>query len=227
MPADATNRLEDVLLTHDDVGEIFALYELSRTSTSYGFLAIRNEDDYRVLFEHAERVVATGVRDNGRLIAHSICHRLMRNPYEQNAILSSIDASRERMFHGDGTSVHPDYQGRRLAQRLFKLRQREIETNRIEHMVGLVAVDNLVSIGNVLHAGALLVGFVRDETAMNYLVYAGRLQANLTMGSPPLEVDWQDHETHASLFERRHAVCGLARAVAEGEGRKFHFLPMR
>jgi hypothetical protein len=227
MLVDTANRLEDVVLTQDDVGEIFALYEASRASTPYGYLAIRTEDDYRALFASPESVVATGVRDNGRLIAHSICHRLMRNPYGQNAILGGIDASGERMFHGDGTLVHPDFQGRMLARRMFKLRQREIEANRIEHMVGLVAVDNLVSIGNILHAGALLVGLVRDETAMNYLVYAGRLEANIVRESPPFEVDWKDHDAQVSLFERRHAASGFARARAGDGQRKFGFLPMR
>lgn len=226
-----TSGLEDVVLTLDDVEEIFALYQQARTTTPYGFVAIRTEDDYRALFSDAESVIATGVRDNGRLIAHSICHRLSRNPYTDNPILGSIDAAKERMYHGDGTSVHTDYQGRMLAKRMFKLRQREIEARRIEHMVGLVAVDNLVSIGNVLHSGTLLVGFARDETAMNYLVYGGRLNARLRTDAMPIDVDWKDHELQRSLFERRHAVCGLARGPrrptpGSDRPRQFSFLPI-
>lgn len=225
------NRLEDVVLALDDAAEVFALYDLVRTGTPYGFLAIRSEDDYRELFRNPQNVVATGVRDGGRLIAHSICHRLTRNPYADNAILGKIDPVSERLYHGDGTTVHPDYQGRMLAKRMFRLRQREIEARRIEHMVGLVAVDNLISIGNVLHSGALLAGFARDETAMNYIAYGGRLNARLRNDVAPTEVEWRDHEMQRSLFERGHAACSLLRtptsaATARGAGRQFSFRPM-
>ena len=214
------HRLKDVVLTFDDVEEVFALYELSRTRTPYGFLANRTADDYRALLRNPEDVIAAGIRDDGRLVAYSICHRLDINPYKDNALLGRIDPAKSATYHGDGTIVHPDYQGRMLAQKLAHARQAEMALRQVEHVVGLVAVDNLLSIGNTLHAGALLVGFARDETAMNYIGYGGRLESALQMDAEPIEVDWRNLEVQAALFARRQVVVRIRRQANGSESRE-------
>ena len=232
MPVDTTTRLEDVALTLDDVDEIFALYELLWASTTYGFMAIRTKEDYRALFRQSE-VIATGVRDNGRLIAYSVFHRLTDNPYKDNPILGAIDPGTSKIYHGDGSSVHPDYQGRRLGQRLAQIRGAEMAERQAEHLVGLVAVDNLLSVGNILHAGGLLVGFARDETAMNYIAYGGRLESALKLEHQAVDVGWQDFDKQRALFENRHAAFRLKRrqarsssAPADVDDRPLGFRPM-
>ncbi len=171
----AAGQLELVLLSPDDVDDVYGLYELSRSISPYGHLAVRTKDDYRELFREPGNVIGTGIRDNGQLVAHSICHRLTANPYRDNPVLAAIDPATSTVFHGDGTVVHPDYQGRHISQRIFRLRVEQMAERRIEHFVALIAIDNIVSIGNALLSGAILVGFRRDETAMNFVVYSGRL----------------------------------------------------
>src|ERR1700685_2581657 len=109
---ESANRIEPVSLSAADVDEIYALYELNRSSLPYGFLANRTKQDFFQLFAKPEDVIGTGIRDDGRLIAYSICHRLTNNPYPITPLLSVIDPRTSNVFHGDGTIVHPVYQGR-------------------------------------------------------------------------------------------------------------------
>lgn len=226
------SRLQTVLLTSNDVDEIFALYEFGRSDTPYGFLALRTKEHFREVFRTHEHVVGTGIRDNGRLIAYSICHRIARNPYPDNPVLSAVDPT-STIYHGDGTVVHPAYHGRMLAQRIARLRWEQIAERRIEHVLGLVAVDNIVSIGNVVLAGGLLVGFARDETSMNYIAYAGCLRDRLRKDAMPVSVAWHDHEQQQHLFVERNVVCNLNRSNATDSSasgnpiqRRFAFQPL-
>jgi ribosomal protein S18 acetylase RimI-like enzyme len=207
-----SDRLETVRLSADDVDAIFALYEAARTGSPYGHLAIRSKDDYRRLFADPDDVIATGVRDEGRLVAYSMCHRVRDNPYRDNFLLGDVDPGRSVIFHGDGTVVDPAYQGRRLGHRIFRLRERQMAERGIDHMVALVATDNLLSIGNALLSGAMLIGFARDETALNYLVYGGRLSGRVQQGGNPAKVEWRDQPAQERLFAAGHVACGLDRA---------------
>lgn len=56
--------LETVLLSLNEIDEIFALYALTRTTMPYGFLADRTQDDFREIFRKPEEVIATGIRDD-------------------------------------------------------------------------------------------------------------------------------------------------------------------
>jgi GNAT superfamily N-acetyltransferase len=201
------------LLSVDDVDEIFELYTLGRSVTPFGFLAIRTKDDFREIFRRSKDVIGVGIRDNGQLIAYSICHRIVAIPYADNAILQAINPTYKIVYHGDGTVVHPDYQGRLLTKRLFRSRAEQLNERHADHMLGLVAVNNLVSIGNSLLAGALLIGFADDETAMNYIVYIGRLRDSLQIRAKPIVLNWQDHIKQMRLFAERHVVYDLGRAV--------------
>ncbi len=205
-----------MLLSPDDVDDVYGLYELSRSISPYGHLAVRTKDDYRELFREPGNVIGTGIRDNGQLVAHSICHRLTANPYRDNPVLAAIDPATSTVFHGDGTVVHPDYQGRHISQRIFRLRVEQMAERRIEHFVALIAIDNIVSIGNALLSGAILVGFRRDETAMNFVVYSGRLRSQVRDDVPPVRADWRETERHRRLFGERLVVCAFNRRAAEG-----------
>lgn len=232
MPADheVANRLQTVLLSSDDIDDIFSLYGICRADTPYGFLAVRTIDDFRELFRNPTDVIGTGMRDNGKLIAYSICHRVATNPYPDNPLLSAIEPQTDIVYHGDGTVVHPAYQGRILARRVVRLRRQQIADRRIAHVLGLIAVDNIVSIGNAVLAGALLVGFARDETSLNYIGYAGSLRDRLRKDVMPLTVRRDDHERQQHLFTKRNVVCGLSQpnmpnhsVVVQADERQFTF----
>jgi GNAT superfamily N-acetyltransferase len=234
MHGTAANDLQPVLLSFGDVDELFALYELARSVTPYGFLAIRSKDHFREIFREPENVIGTGLRDNGRLVGYSICHRVATNPYPESALLSVIQPKRDILFQGDGWVVHPDYQGRRLGRRLFELRSQQMNERQVDHMLGLAAIDNVSSISSALHAGALLVGFARDETALNYIVYAGRLCKRLIPNVPPIMISHSDHNEQNRLFGQRHAICDVGRPsrFALGASRddaefQFYFLPVK
>jgi hypothetical protein len=227
------NRLQVVLLSLNDVDEIFSLYRLCRVATPYGFLAIRSENDFREIFRNPENVIGTGIRDDGRLIAYSICHRIATNPYPDNPVLSAIEFQTATVYHGDGTAVHPDYHGRMLARRIARLRRQQIADRRVDHVLGLIAVDNIMSIGNVVLAGVLLVGFARDETALNYIAYSGSFRDKLGTDRVPLIVRWNDQEQQQRLFAQQYVVCDLTQpravdhSVADSmDERQFTFRPM-
>jgi len=226
----AANGYEVVSLSAADVDEILALYTLGCADTPYGFLAIRTKKDFCQILARPEDVIATGIRHNGRLIAYSICHRVAKNPYPKHPALSLIDASKSTVYHGDGTVVHPAYQGRMLAQRISRLRWREITERQIDHVLGLIAVDNMASIGNAVLAGVLLVGFTRDVTSLNYIAYAGRFRDNLRTDTVPTTVGWKNRAQQQRLFRQGKVVCDvthsndLASAATKLE-RQFAFVP--
>ena len=222
MNYETDNYLETVLLSLHDIDEIFALYALTRTTMPYGFLADRTQDNFREIFRAPEEVIATGIRDNGRLIAYSICHRITSNVYPDNAFLSMIEPAVSTIYHGDGTVVHPAYHGRMLAQRISRLRSQQRIERQIDHMVGLIATDNIVSIGNAVLGGALLVGFVHDDTSLNYIAYAGRLRDRLP-DVTPVVVGWNDHGQQQQLFAKRNVVFNINRPMS-GQSSERHFL---
>jgi hypothetical protein len=230
MHLEAAKRYEVASLSVGDVDEIFALYTLGRSGTPYGFLAIRTKNDFCKILAQPEDVIATGIRHNGRLIAYSICHRLTKNPYPKHPVLSLIDAAKSTLYHGDGTVVHPAYQGRMLAQRISRLRWRQILERQIDHVLGLIAVDNIASIGNAVLAGVLLVGFRRDETSLNYIAYAGRFRDQLRTDIVPTAVGWKNHQQQQRLFSEGKVVRDVTHssdlsAAATKLERQFAFVP--
>lgn len=233
MDYEVANYLQTVFLSSDDIDEIFALYALARSATPYGFLATRTKDDFREIFRKPEEVIGTGIRDNGRLIAYSVCHRVTTNLYSENPLLSTIEPTASTVYHGDGTVVHPAYHGRMLTQRISRLRFEQIAERRIDHVVGLIAADNIVSIGNAVLAGALLVGFAHDDTSLNYIAYAGCFRDRLRNDAMPITVGWKDHKQQQRLFAERNVICDLSKpstvasSIATTVGdRQFAFRPV-
>jgi len=228
--SEAANGYEVVSLSAADVDEIVALYALACSGTPHGFLAIRTKNDFCQILAHPEDVIATGIRHCGRLIAYSICHRVAKNPYPRHPALSLIDASKSTVYHGDGTVVHPAYQGRMFAQRISRLRWRQIVERQIDHVLGLIAVDNIVSVGNAVLAGVLLVGFTRDATSLNYIAYAGRFRDKLRTDTVPTTVGWKNHTQQQRLFREGNVVCDLTHSndlssAATKRERQFSFVP--
>ncbi len=210
------NSLNSVVLSVNDIQEIFALYSLALSSTPYGFLARRTQDDFqKILSQPSQDVIATGIRSGKQLVAYSICHRISQNPYPENTILAMIEDSNSTIYHGDGTVVHPDYQGRMLAQRISRLRREHIVERGIDHMLGLISTDNIVSIGNAVLAGILLVGFAKDETSLNYIAYAGLLRERLQRDKGAVLTEVDDRQQQNSLFIEKYAACDFFPATAE------------
>lgn len=222
-------QLETVHLSCGDARDIFLLYEQVRSCTQYGFLANRSEQEFRALLRSPKNVIGLGLRDAGRLIAYSMCHRISGNPYASNLFLSPIDPNRSVTYHGDGTVVDLDYAGRQLGKRLFQLRISEMAHRGVEHMISLVAIENTASIGNALLAGALLVGTVRDQTAMNYILYVGKFRNRLDLNANSVDIGAERREEIMRLLEKGHLAYGLRRAATYGKTseRVLRLLPMK
>ena len=201
--------LEIVPLLVGDVEEILVLYEIAKSVAPFGFMATRSKEEYLELFAHG--AIGVGLRDAGRLISYAIAHRLDHNPYPDVPLLSGIDPAVQQVYHGHGWTVHPQYRNRGLGQQLFEIRFQRMAEMKVDHFFGLAAVDNLSSVGGVLRAGAIVVGFAADETAMNYIVYWGHLRERLRRDLPPIAVDPGDHKEQERLFMLRHAGCRLLR----------------
>jgi GNAT superfamily N-acetyltransferase len=224
---------QTVLLSSDDVDEVFALYQLARSVTPHGFLAIRTKDDYRKIFQNPKHMVGLGIKDADRLIAYSVCHRIIANPHVNNPILSSIDATLRTVYHGDGHVIHPGYQGRGIGRQLLQFRSRQLADRGVQHYLALVAVDNLPSIGNIRNAGSMLVGFARDETALNYIVYSGCVRERVMTNALPVLVSYRDRNQQNRLFAQRHVICDVSHpagfelgASRDDSEIQFHFLPV-
>jgi hypothetical protein len=213
---DEVIRFEVTALSASDVDDIYALYALTRSTTPHGFLALRTKHDFHNIFTNPQDSIGTGIRHQGQLIAYSICHRLTRNPYPISPVLSLIDATTSRVYHGDGTVVDPAFQGRTLARRISRLRRQQIRERHIDHLFGLIAVDNIVSIGNAMLAGALLSGFLRDETALNYIAYAGRFCDKLRTDAASVTVGLKNQEQQRRLFTEGKVACNLIQSSSLG-----------
>jgi ribosomal protein S18 acetylase RimI-like enzyme len=200
--------LRTASLSAADIDQIFALYTLARSKAAYGFLADRDKDDFHEIFQRPDDVISTGIWDNDRLIAYFISKRIMVNPYPCNPIFSMIDPKASNIYRGQGTVVHPEYHGRTLGKQLLRSRTSQIAERGIDHYTGLVAVDNLVAIKNlVASSGHLLVGFARDQTSLNYITYFGCLRGRLSTAALPCGVSWQDIERQQRLFAQCNVVC--------------------
>jgi hypothetical protein len=110
------------------------------------------------------------------------------------------------------------------------MREQQMAERQIDHMVALAATDNLTSIGIALLSGAMLVGFAPDETALNYIVYDGRLWSNLRGDAAPVKIDWRDIQRQERLFAECNVICQLDRpapaaSCSNRQGRSFAFLP--
>lgn len=219
--------LEFVNLTADDVDDVFALYELALKRTSPGFLALRTKQDYVQLFAAADEVVADGVRDRERLIAYSLGGRISVNPYPSCRMLASINPKHERLYHGYGWVVHPDYRGKGIGPPLFRLRFQHLAARQVDHFLALSAVDNLQSIGSILKAGSILIGLAHDETALNYILYWGRFLGRLRKGMAPLVVPSFDRLEQERLFKQGYVICSDPESVSnQSAERHFGFWPM-
>jgi hypothetical protein len=109
----------------------------------------------------------------------------------------------------------------------------QLADRHIDHVLGLIAVDNIVSIGNAVLGGLLLVGFARDETSLNYIAYHGRLRDWLSTDATLVSVGWKDHDRQQRLFAERKVVCDFRSPNKTGlsvsgalDDRQFAFLPI-
>jgi hypothetical protein len=89
-------------------------------------------------------------------------------------------------------------------------------------VIGLAAIDNLSSLANILRSGGLLVAFARDETAMNYVGYAGFLRAQAE--APPRVLACDDFAGQAQLFAEGLVITEMKRSPSGR--RNFLFRPM-
>ena len=226
LSVDAPNiaAFQPVVLDAADTGSVYALYNLVDRLTPYGFLARRKLADFQSAFADPDSIVAVGVRKEGKLIAYSICRRATCLPYPDNLFLSRIDPAVTPLYVGMGTVVDPDFQGHLLMAQMLDLRRRLLFERRVHHMAGLVAIDNLVSIGNLLHAGAALLGFQKDETAMNYIAYGGNMLSRLDRKSISIALPVGDREQQAQLFDSGHVAFSLQ--PGRMKQRNMLFLPL-
>jgi GNAT superfamily N-acetyltransferase len=233
MPQTLADGFEVVSLSSDDIEEVFALYRMCRAVTPYGFMADRTKNYYRNIFRRPGDMIGMGLRDGERLVAYSICHRLCKKAYTDCILLSAIDPKTSLVYHGAGYVVHPDYHGRGIGTKMFQLRFQQMAQRQVDHFFGLTAIDNLRSISSVLQAGSLLVGFARDETALNYVVYWGHLCGRLTTKVPPIMVNNKDVKQQKLLFSQRYAVFNLSHRIVskpnmphDRDEALFHFAPV-
>jgi hypothetical protein len=233
MTQPAADALQVISLSSDDVDEVFSLYQLNRSIAPYGFMAIRTKSDYRkMLSAPPSMIIRTGLRTRKDLIAYAFCHRIPTNPYKHCPLSSSIDPQASTVYHGAGAVVHPDFHRLGIGKRLMQLRLLQMTDRQVDHFFGLIAVDNLPSIATNLHAGCLLAGFARDQTALNYVMYWGRLRQALPTDAVPTLVPITERKHHRRLFRKRHVICGLSRvmggtaALCRNTDRQFEFLPI-
>ena len=114
-----------------------------------------------------------------------------------------------------------------LSRRLFVIRREELRKRQTRHFLGLIAVGNWLSLGNALHAGALLVGLARDETALNYVAYTGDFADHPFQSGTHL-ADWADAGAHRQLFGEGFVVVGLqSKQFQRHEYPKLHYFVFR
>ena len=226
LSVDAPNMavFQPVVLDAADAGSVYALYKLVDRLTPFGFLARRKLADFESAFADPDSMVAVGVREEGRLIAYSICQRATCSPYPDNLFLSRIDPAVTPLYVGMGTVVLPDFQGHRLMAQMLDLRRKLLFERQVHHIAGLVAIDNLLSIGNLLRAGAALLGFHEDETAMNYIAYGGDMLSSLNRKSIIITMPVGDREQQAQLFASGHVAFALR--PGKTKQRNMQFLPL-
>ncbi|MEP7172937.1 MAG: hypothetical protein ABI705_05540 [Aestuariivirga sp.] len=200
------------------------MYDLVNRLTPQGFLARRHLADFEDAFADPDSTVAVGVRNEGRLIAYSICQRAPQSPYPENLFLSKIGPAVSSFYVGMGTVVDPSFQGRLLMAKMLGLRRRLLVERGIHHMAGLVAIDNLLSIGSILRTGAALVGFQADETAMNYIAYGGERLSRLERQSGSVAVPVGATDQQAQMFDSGHVAVELRPGRATQ--RDLLFLPL-
>ena len=215
---------QPVVLDAADSGSVYALYNVAERLTPYGFLARRELAEFENAFADPDSIIAVGVRKEGRLIAYSICQRAKRLPYPDNFFLSKIDPVVTPLYVGMGTVVHPDFQGRLLMTQMLGLRRKLLVERQVHHMAGLVAIDNLLSIGSLLRAGAALLGFQEDETAMNYIAYGGEMLSRLERQSRSVAVPVGDTEQQSQMFDSSHVAFALR--PGRMKQRNLLFLPL-
>jgi hypothetical protein len=201
------DRVELVELSASDAADVEALFAAAEARVEPGFLARRSPGQYADLLRRDD-TVAVGARLGTTLIGYSACYRICENPYPDVRFLRALDPARSAAYHGAGTVIAPDHEGRLLSRRLFRARHEGLLRRGSRHFLGLIAVGNWLSLGNAVHAGGVLVGLARDETALNYVAYAGELTRRPMTPSADL-LDWADLETHERMFAAGCIVTGL------------------
>jgi len=211
-------------LATEDLDDILGLYATVSASAPEGHLASRSREDFRAVLGDSAEAVAVGARQEGRLAAYSICRRCRAIPYDRAPLLDRIDPLRSRVYLGMGTVVHPRHEGRMLMARLMALRGEALRRLAADHVLGLVAVDNLASIASILRAGALLTGFSRDETAMNYVGYAGIFRELVSDQSAATPVACADLESQRAAVASGSVIRSMRRQ--RDDQRVFDFVPL-
>ena len=216
--------IQTVVLDAADASSVFELHSQIGQVTPHGYLAPRQASDFERAFADPCSIAAVGVRKDGQLIAYSICQRAFTLPYPENPHLSKIDLTITPLYVGMGTVVHPDFEGRLLMAQMLGLRRKLLIERRIRHVVGLVAIGNLKSIGNLLRVGAALLGFSEDETAMNYIAYGGEMLSRLDRQTGNIMVSTDDVGRQEGMFNTGHVASGLRPDTKKQ--REFLFLPL-
>jgi hypothetical protein len=190
-----------------DAPDIEELFRAAERRVAPGFLARRPPGEYTGLLCREDAVVM-GARLGEKLIGYSACYRIYRRPYPEVAFLRNLDPANSVVYHGGGTVIDPAHEGRMLSRRLFLTRREELRKRGTRHFLGLIAVGNWLSLGNALHAGARLVGLAQDETALNYVAYAGDFAGHRSEPTHHV-INWADTAAHARLFASGFIVVGL------------------
>ncbi|MFT3987887.1 hypothetical protein [Aestuariivirga sp.] len=212
------------VLDEGDATAVTALYAFVHGRTPEGHLAFRRPEEFAALFADPDSLVAVGAWWGTALAAYSLCRRSSVIPYDPQPFLDLIHRAGGSIYLGMGTVVHPSHEGRLLMARLMATRGEELKARNACHVLGLAAIGNLPSIANILRAGAILVGFSRDETAMNYIGYGGLFQPSVNHGAPRMAVAQDDFAAQQELFSQGQVIVAMNRG-GSGE-RYFDFLPL-
>lgn len=194
-----------VRLGPDDASALWSLHSYARSHAPSGFLAARKRETLEGIVRGELPGVAVGAYMGDHLVGYSVSRRLRSDEPLTTAMRFPTNSA----FVGLGTTVHPEWTGRMLMPRLLQLRGAcEIEAGAM-HVVGLIDVRNIASVANVLRAGAVLVGTLRDTTSLNWVAYAGKWFDASMQSSNHMITSVDDLEKQKLLFARSWGGVGL------------------
>jgi hypothetical protein len=188
-----------------DASALWSLHSFVRSHAPHGFLAARKRAMLEGIVRREMPGVAVGAYVAGRLVGYSLSRRLSTD----NPLATAMRFPDSSAYVGLGTAVHPDWTGHVLMARLLRLRGAcEVEAGG-RHVVGLIDVRNLASVGNAFRAGAVLVGTLRDATSLNWVAYAGRWFDPTVPYPGSMIAAMDDLVEQDRLFSRDWGACGL------------------
>lgn len=162
-------------LTPEDAAAALALFDTVWRETPAGFLTKRSAVDFMTLTGPESGSV--GCFDGGRLVAYAM-GRLLPAGHDsaprRGGLLRRPDET-VGMLHG--TLVHADFRGRGLHGRLYVARRDLLVARGATQHMGIVFLDNLLSLDANLKCGLLVRGLMEDADGMNFLVYVDTLES--------------------------------------------------